>query len=172
MTACLSVCFSEVEELQFIIEQMKKKQTLEEEQRCYLSPRTVNGILQSAVMVSDGTLVRAEPDTLPVTTLEPAPHCEEELADPVQTDVLAEAEVGEQVEREVSLVPEEAVSSDLAEEVGDQVESNADSGESQELMLENIISEVPRTKLAETTETDPILSTARSLADSLSEGYY
>ena len=39
-------------------------------------------------------------------------------------------------------------------------------------MLENIISEVPRTKLAEATETDPTLATARSLADSQSEGYY
>ena len=118
-TVCVSVSFSEIEELQFRTEQMKMKQTMEEEQRCFLPPRIVNGILHSAVMVNNRTLVRAEPDILPVTTLEPAPNSEEELADPVQTDVLAEAEVGEQAEREVSLVPEEAVSSDLAEEVGE-----------------------------------------------------
>ena len=170
-TACLSISFSESEELRFITEMMKKKQSMQEEQLCYLPPRMKDGILQSAVMVSDGTLVGVEPEA-PVTTLEPAPHSEEEPATIDQTHVLGEGDMAESAEREKSLVNEDVVSSGLAEEVVVEKDGSADKGENQELMLRSITSELPRDKLAEATEKDHTLASARSLADSLSEGYY
>ena len=157
--ACLSISFSEVEELEFITQQMRKKQSMEEEQLCYLPPRMEDGILKSAVRVSDGTIVRVDQDTTPVTTLGPTPHCEEGSTEHVQADVLAEGEGSVLVEREESLAPERIVSSDLGEAEGDQVEGSAVGKEDQEL---NIISEVPRTKLTEATNADPTLATAKA----------
>ena len=75
--------------------------------------------------------------------------------------------------REKSLVPE-VVSLVLEEAVCDQEDGSADRGEvhDQELDVENIISDMPRVKLAEATKRDNTLNTARSLADIQSEGYY
>ena len=61
----------------------------------------------------------------------------------------------------------EVVSSDLGEAGGDQVDGSADKGEvhDQELEVQNIVSDVLRTKLAEATKGDDTLNTARALAD-------
>ena len=150
-TACLSTSFSEVDELQFITDHMKKK-TLEEEQLCYLPPRMEQGILQSAVIVSDGTLVGAEPDASPVTKLGLVPQCEERLAEPVHAEVVVEEEVCEEEAQQKSLVPE-VLCSVLGEAGGDQAGCSADGREvhEQKLDIEIIVSDVPRVRLAEAT---------------------
>ena len=73
--------------------------------------------------------------------------------------------------REEMLVPE-VVSSVLEEAEGDQVDGSADKGEEhdQKLEIQNIVSDVPRTKLAEATNGDDTLNTASALADTQSEG--
>ena len=170
-TACLSISLSESEEHKFITKMMTRKQSMEEEQLCYLPPRMREGVLQSAVMVSDGTLVGVKPET-PVITLEPPPQSEEEVATVEQAHVLGEIDAVESVEREESLAEDDVVSSDLAEVAVVGKEGSAGEGKDQELMLRNITSELPRDKLAEATEKDPTLASARSLAKSQSEGYY
>ena len=71
------------DDLQLLYDQMKNKKSMEEEQLCYRPPWTEKEFLQSAVMVSDGTLVRVEFDASPVTTLGPELQCEDAPADPM-----------------------------------------------------------------------------------------
>ena len=65
---------------------------MEEEQLSYLRPRMEDGVLQQAVVVSQGDLVGVEEDTPAVTPLGPDPRSEEDLANTVQTDVVADVE--------------------------------------------------------------------------------
>ena len=125
-----------------------------------------------AVIVSDGTLAGVELDASLVTTLGPEPQCEEAPADPVSADVVVEEEGEKQVVCEESLIPE-VVSSVLEEAGGDQVDGSS-KGEvhDQELEVQNIVSDVPRTKLAEATKGNYTLNMAKALADTQSEGYY
>ena len=44
-TACLSISFSDIDDLQFIMDQMRMKKSLDEEQLCYLPPRMEKGVL-------------------------------------------------------------------------------------------------------------------------------
>jgi len=60
----------------------------------------------------------------------------------------------------------------LAEVEGDTQGGNADSSIGDEVMVESIVSDMPRVKLAELTLADPTFATARALADRQSEGYY
>ena len=62
----------------------------------------------------------------------------------------------------------------LEEEGGDQKGGSAGRTEVQDqgLDVENIISDVPRVKLAEATKADSTLNTAMALADNQAEGYY
>ena len=66
----------------------------------------------------------------------------------------------------------EVVSSDSGEAGGDQVDGSADKGKvhDQELEVQNIVSDVPRTKLAEATKGNDTLNTAEPLLTP--EGYY
>ena len=77
-TACLSISFSNLDELHFITEQMRKKQDLAEEQLFYLPPTMEEGVLKSAIIVSDGTPVGEKMEEAPVTPSGLAPQSEEE----------------------------------------------------------------------------------------------
>ena len=149
-----------------------------------------DGLLKSAVMVGDGTIVGDVVDT-PVTPLEQPPHSEEVPADTVHAEVLAaETSVEQgpqgakvpveservdesvQVERKRSLVPEDVVASVLGEVYGKQAGGSAEAGVGQDLLVQTIMSQTPTSQLAQATEADPTLTTARALANTLSDGYY
>ena len=63
-------------------------------------------------------------------------------------------------------------SSGESEVAGDQEEGSADIGVDGELSVESISSKVPTSLLVEATKSDDTLATARSLADSQSQGYF
>ena len=173
-TACLSVSFSNLDELQFITEQMRKKQPLAEEQLCYLPPTMEDGVLKSAVMVSDGTLVGEASVDAPVTPSELTPRSEEEPADNEQAGESREGESSVEAERVECLVPDVVDASDSVE-AGDKVtEGSAEEEEkvTQELMLQSIIPNTSSTTLAKATIADHTLTTAKTLADAFKEGYY
>ena len=166
--ACLSLNLSMRDELQFIMDQVDKKHKMMKEQLCYMPPTLENGILKSAIMVSDGAVVGNNVDT-PVTPSELTPQSEEGPAESGHAEVLVEGDESVPVEREENLAPDVVTSSVLEEEVDKQKRGGR---VGPELMLQNITSQMPRTPLAQATADDPTLTTARSLANSLSEGYY
>ena len=195
-TACLSIDLFQSKKRRFILDQIDRKQTLEEEQLCYLRTPMEDGLLKSAVMVGDGTIVGDVVDT-PVTLLEQPPHSEEVPADTVHAEVLAAetpveqgpqgvkvlveservhplVDVDEcvQVERKRSLVPEDVVASVLGEVDGKQAGGSAGAGIGQDLLVQTIMSQTPTSQLAQATEADLILTNATALANTLSERYY
>ena len=168
-TACLSVEFSDRAEINYIMDQNDKKRGLEETDTSYMPPRMEDGTLQPAVVVSEGTLVGEEVNT-PIVTLAPDPQCEEGKVIMSQADV--EGELNREAECEESLGTEKKDASVVAEVTGDVVGGSAEVEGLPELNVQSITSDEPRMKMAEATLTDTTLSTARALADKLSEGYY
>ena len=88
----------------------------------------------------------------------------------IQADV--EGELNREAEREESLVTEKDGTLVEVEVAGDGEGGSADSDGKSELSLQFISSDEPRNKLAEATQTNTTLTTARALADKQSEGYY
>ena len=70
------------------------------------------------------------------------------------------------------MAKEEVEASDLEEGKDKKEDGSAEESVGEELMLQSIIPDTPTTKIAEATIADHMLATARSLADSLTEGYY
>ena len=155
-----------------------------------------DGLLKSAVMVGDGTIVGDVVDT-PVTPLEQPPHREEVPTDTVHAEILAaetsveqgpqgakvpvkservdplvEVDESVQVERKRSREPEDVVASVLGEVDCKQAGGSTEAGVGQDLLVQTIMSQTPTSQLAQATEADPTLTTARALANTLSEGYY
>ena len=171
-TVCLSLSFSKTDEMAFISQQMRDKLALQEEDICYLPPKMENGILKSGIMVRDGTLADADADT-DMGNTESVSQCEERVVEHSLDSVVPEAEESELRESdEVVLVNDVEQPSVLVEAGGDQVGVSAEGEGEQGVLLEGITSDVPRPKLAQATEVDPTLATARSLAVSKSEGYH
>ena len=168
-TALLSFKLSNHQERDYLGKQLELKETLAEEDIQYMPPRVEQGELQPAVVVSQGTVVEADEGTPLLSTIEPEPHSEEETADIGHADGKM---VNREVEREKSLVPELEKSLVEVEAESAQKGGSADSGLEEELSIDNISSKEPRTRLAEATKSDDSLLTARSLADSQSEGYH
>ena len=98
-------------------------------------------------------------------TSEPEPHSEEVTADVVRAEVRNECREDNCEENLVT----ESMSSVVAEAEED---GRADSGNDGKLRVQNITSDEPRLKLAQATNNEDSLATARSLADSQSEGYH
>ena len=155
----------------FISQQMGEKLPLQEEDVCYLPPKMEDGILKSGIMVRDGTLITVDADTDSVT-LGLDSHCEERLVKPSHANGSTEAEESESRESDVVLVNDAERPSVLEEEGGDQVGGSAEGEGEQGVLLEGITSDIPRPKLVQATEVDPTLATARSLANTKSEGYH
>ena len=168
-TACLSIDFSNQEETKFLIDQVNRKKGLEEEETSYMPPWMESGTFHPAVVVSDGAVVGVVEDTSLSGTLEPDPHSEEGKAELKPTDV--EGVLNREDEREQSLASE-LNPSVLVEEGGERSGGSADRGVQDDLDVENIMANEPRSKLIQATKTDDSLTTARLLADSQSEGYH
>ena len=162
-TAFFSVHYSNKDERDFIAQQMDNKFKLLEEPTCYLPPEMKNGILKSGLMVSEGTVVTAEPE-------------EREI---VKKEIEQEQEKVEQKKEEV----EQRESDDVvlvmaetplvnAEEVGELVEGSAEDEGIQGMSIQGITHSVPRNQLAQATLDDPSLEPVRILAAENKEGYH
>ena len=90
--AALSFDVRNKEEIQHLFGELGKNEHLTEEESHYMPPKMVNGKIQGAVTVSEGTLI-VEEDTHSSETLESEPHCEEaeDKCDHAQVEV-SEAE--------------------------------------------------------------------------------
>ena len=84
-TVCLSMDFYN-REMNFLMDQINKKDGLEEQEVSYMPPRMESGTFHQAVVVSEGTLVGEVEDTPPAVTLGPDPHSEEETVQVRHTD--------------------------------------------------------------------------------------
>ena len=146
-------------------DQMDAKFAMEEEQTCYLPAEMKNGILTSVLMVSEGTLIPTQADTS-VTSTEPEIQ-RNEIETESKTD-----EGDEQRERDELVLVKADESLVVAEEEGERVEGSTEGEGEQGVTIEGITQEVPTTKLTQATQSDPSLSTARSLADKNTEGYH
>ena len=99
--------------------------------------------------------------------IEPQAHSEEPLVHDSRAEVEV-IEVGKQEQVLVEGVGEPLV--DVAAE-GDIQGGSADIGVEESVTVDLIVSDIPRVKLAQLTKEDPTLAVARTLADTLSEGY-
>ena len=171
-TVCLSVPYSSKEEREFISGQMDEKFAMQEEDTCYLPAEMEGGILKSGIMVRDGTLISAPADTN-MGSVQPDYHIVDNPGTESSEGVVTVAQENELRENgEVTLVVGVEQPSVLVEESGDQSSGSA-AGEGEDVVLyEGITSEVPRPKLVLETESDSSLATARSLAESHTEGYH
>ena len=101
-TAILSFRIAEDGDREHLVNQLKRKDYLQEEDMHYMPPRMEQGTFHQAVVVSQGTVIEAEEEALLVLTSEPEPQSEEVKA------VVEQAEVGvenREVECEESLEP-------------------------------------------------------------------
>ena len=168
-TAILSFRIADDSDREHLVSQLKRKDHQEEEEVHYMPPRMEHGTFHQAILVRQGNVIEAEEGPPLVLTSEPAPQSEEVKV------VVEHADVGfesREVEREESLVPEMTTSSVDVEEAGDREGGSGDSEVKGELSVESISSEEPRHKLAEATQADTTLATAKALADKEQEGYY
>ena len=170
-TAALSFDVRNKEEIQHLFGQLEKNGHLAEEDSHYMPPRMVDGKVQGAVTVSEGTLVVGK-DTPHSDTSVSEPQCEEVT----DKTVHAQVEVSDAEEtRDVGLAVEQCQPSVLVEAEGDMHEGSGDSGEQehhQELCVKDITNNESRDKLVEAIKADTSLTTARQLADDLQEGYH
>ena len=164
-TACLSIDFSNLEEMKVLIHQVNKKKGLDDEKTSYMPPWIESGTFHPAVVVSDGIVAE---DLPPVETVGPDPQSEEEKAELEHTDV--DGVMNREDKCEQSLVPE-LDPSVLDEAGGEQMCGSAERGLQGDLDVQNFTANEPRLNLSEATKTDDSLTT-RLLADSQSEGYH
>ena len=164
-TAVLSVNVSDEDLMSKMLRLIRKKRDLPEAETHYLPPHMKEGIIQGAVLVCEGEVVEKESETV---LIEPQAHSEEPVVD-VTYATVEEVEVGK---HENVLVNGVGVSSDDAAEEGDMQGGSADTGVEESVMVETIVSDMPRVKLAQLTKDDPTLAVGRNLEDTQSEGYH
>ena len=124
-----------------------------------------NGKLKGAVMVSQGEVVEVTEERDVTVSVEPEPHSEEEKADETRAVVEISSVKVE------CLAVEDVGASKCVEVDGDAQGGSTDSGDVQ-ISVDKIVGSDSRVKLAEAMKADQTLTTARALADELSEGYY
>ena len=162
-TACLSVHYSNKDEKDFIAQPMDNTFKLLEEQTCYLPPEMKNGILNSGLMVSEGTVVTAEPEEREII--------KQEIEQEQEKVEQKKEEVEQRESDDVVLVTAEKAFVDV-EEVGELVESSAEDEGIQGMSIQGITHCVPRNQLAQATLDDPSLEPVRILAAENKEGYH
>ena len=167
-TAALSLDPNNMEQVDHLFGQVRKNTHLSEEDSHYMPPRMMDGKVQGAVMVSEGTLVGAEEPTHRVT-VDPESRSEETEEPVIHAQVEASDAV---VAEEQSLVSEQSQPSVSAEAEGVTHEGSGDTGHEGDICVKDIVTSEPRDKLAEATKSDTTLATARALADDTAEGYH
>ena len=181
--ACLSLPFANREEWDFVTRQMQDKFQQAEEETLYLPPEVKDGIVKSGILVSEGTVIASEgshdlgADNSATSTGEQIQVSESTNSDVVEDSTGDEQVVhvddGDEQKGECEMILElKEKSSGESEVAGDQEEGSADIGVDGELSVESISSKVPTSLLVEATKSDDTLATARSLADSQSQGYF
>ena len=145
----------------FVMQLMQNKFKLKEEEALYVSPEMKDGILKSGLIVSEGTLVAAKPvDSFVV---------DQEAGQSLSTE---EAIIDDVVAEEVEQMDTERVVLELAEnplvdgEVeGESLGGSAEDKGTQELSVQRITENIPRTQLAQSTREDPSLQPLVRLAE-------
>ena len=172
-TVCLNLPYSEQSDLLFILEEMKKKASLSDQETHYMPPEWKDGALRSGVLVSEGTVVEPEEPVLeePVTQVVPVelPRTEPE-PESERVEVVNEV-AGEMRESELDLA-EVNLPSDLAEVAGDPLRGGASSEGMQDLSVQGMKADMPRTELAKATSDDKSLQHLYKLATLQKDGYY
>ena len=172
-TACLSVPYAARDDREYVAAEMDKKFSKTADQLRYWPPKKVGGVVRSALMVGEGTVVAP---TRTITCNQVASPVEDERdAEPVADSIgsfLRMAEESTQREGVVDTLVVEEGSSVSVEEGGGSLEGGAEEKEGEVgVLLEGISHEVPDLTLAKATASDPSLAPARQLADIQKEGY-
>ena len=160
-----------------LIKQLRHNKTLAEEDYHYMLPTMVDGRMQGAIMVSEGTLILVGEPTHECTP-ESKPQCEEAEDTPFHARV---EELNDDETRDVVLVDEQCQPLVLVEGEGDTQGGSTDCGEKSDqteqskdtdLSFKDIVVSESRDNLVEAIKADESLATARKLADDLQEGYH
>ena len=154
---------------------------MKEEDTSYLPPEMKQGILLSGVLVSEGVLIKQmnAPVTSTITEV-----CNESVVPPVDSgDVVESSENSEEVRTVVDEADElrgnsadvlvnEEIPSVLGEAAGEPLGSSAAEGVDQEISMEGIRNDIPRSQLVERTLSDKTLEPMLKLAKMGKEGYH
>ena len=169
-TACLNLPYTNKDEHRFVAEQMEKKFRLSEDETLYLPPELKDGALLSGIMVSEGTVIEPVQEEVPQVT----PSSEQTVSGVVQEterDLMQVEAVEQTGSKEQSLVHEDDPSV-LAEEGGGSLDGSAGGEGTQEITLEGIHQDIPRSQLAQATKEDESLQHSYELAKLEKEGYH
>ena len=182
-SACLSLDMADEREGQFLLEKMRERAAMTEEET-YLPPEVREGNLMSGVLAKDAVVVKSQKLSVPsesgtVVTKEevkevvPVRSTEVEAQSrEITNDEIVSGEVeGDQKESEMILEEERK---DLVLDEGDGGASGGSASEkgSVDLSVEAIKSEIPRTDLALATEKDQSLAAVLNLGLQDKEGYH
>ena len=181
--ACLSLPFANRGEWEFVTRQMHDKFQQAEEETLYLPPEVKDGIFKSGILVSEGTVIASRDshdlgaDSSDTSTGEGTQVPESSNSDVVVNSTgdeeVVQVDDGDEQKGECEMILElREKSSGDGEVAGDQEEGSTDNGVDGELSVESISSKVPTSLLVDATKSDDTLATARSLADSQSQGYF
>ena len=181
-SVCLSLPFDNKEEWRFVTKQMDDKFNLNEEETLYLPPEMKDGILKSGLLVSEGILVQSKPsettnqsdgevvvesENTPVTPMQQVEQGESNIEDEI-----AQRERNEQTGSNVEILGLDEHPSVLAEEEGDSLGGSAEAEGTQDISVEGITDDIPRSQLVVVTQEDHSLEPLRILAQLEKEGYH
>ena len=186
-TVCLSIDLGDRQEGLFVLDQMEKRAKLPEEQALYLPPEIKDGSVISGILVSEGTVIEEEEeinkDVQPVQAhhiqevepeVQPVPRLS--ITNTVVEETERETVVGDKAEgvREECnsvLVDEKKVLVEVEEE-GDSSGGSAGERVQENLSVEGIRKNIPRTDLAQASKEDTTLTHLYNLAEQDKEEYH
>ena len=176
-SVCLSMPFDNREEWDFITTQMSNKFQLKEADTMYLPPEIKDGILKLGFLVSEGVLVPCSNNNEPlhqtseqlVISESPVTSVQsEQKSDEIGVDDVGDEMSGNSVEKgELDVQPSEVV-----EEGGDSLGGSAEAEGSQDISIEGIRDDIPKSQLAEATLADISLGPLRKQAQLGKEVYH
>ena len=173
-STCLSLPYSKRDDREFIAARMDEKFSMEADELKYWPPKKVSGIVRSALMVGEGTVINTPTHTTPDSVACPEGRVdvgEDPMADSIGSCLKVAKEYVLREKDASSLgIEKEASASDKADggtSGGGAVEREGNMG----VILEGIRQEIPGLTLAKAMISDQSLAPARQLADVEKEGY-
>ena len=180
-TVCLSIDMGDRQEGLFILDQMGKRAQLKEEDTLYLPPEIKDGAVLSGVMVREGNLVHenkqgttGQPVQANAREVEPKQQSIQQVKDNKEVDSTGEESDEAEGEREVSeqVLDEEQTSSVEVEAEGETSGGSAEAGVGDNVSIEGMKQNIPRTELALAIKEDKSLAQIYTLGERDKEGYH
>ena len=175
-SACLSLDMADHKEGQFLLDKMRERAAMKEDQTFYLPPKVRDGVLMSGVLATDAIVVKRN-KKVDINQQENEKQLEGTGEVPVQATVLeappvvVEEKEVEEVRKDDGVLGKEK-SLDLEEAGGEALDGRAEEKGEQELAVTGIRENISRESLARDTKDDQSLQAVYNLGLHDWEGYH